>query len=66
MTTADAGGEAPDPTEEQRGRESSAPPGRSAPLRMILGVVAAALLICCCSAVIGGAVAWSAGLFNAR
>ncbi|SCG47610.1 hypothetical protein [Micromonospora inositola] len=33
---------------------------------VILGVVAVALLICCCSAVIGVAVAWSAGLFDAR
>lgn len=50
-----------EPVEERTNRV-----GRRGTAWVILGVVAAALVICCCSAVIGVAVSWSAGLFDAR
>ncbi|MGC1210431.1 MAG: hypothetical protein WA890_04070 [Micromonospora sp.] len=46
--------------------ETATPAARRGTAWVILGVVAAALVICCCSAVVGAAIAWSAGLFDAR
>ncbi|MFG3703258.1 hypothetical protein ACGF7U_00765 [Micromonospora sp. NPDC047670] len=39
---------------------------RRGPTWVILAVIAAVLLVCCCSAVLGLALSWSAGLFDAR
>lgn len=41
------------------------PIARRGPAWLVLGVVAAALLVCCCSALVGLAISWSTGLFDA-